>query len=155
MAHEVPADAAAVRVTRTYGVPQALVFKALTDPALLSEWFARAPGTPRGRIITLDVRPGGAYLIEVDGRDGLTYQMQGTYKEVVPPARLSFTWWYNRADFDPSLVTIELRALDVARTELILTHTLLPERMREPHRQGWEECLDNMDATMAAISPTP
>jgi uncharacterized protein YndB with AHSA1/START domain len=155
MGSEVHEGAAAVRVTRTFRAAPAVVFKALTDPEMLAEWFARAPGTPRGKIVTLDVRPGGTYLIEVVGpEDHLTYRMQGTYREIVPRERLSFTWWYDRADFDPSLVTIELRATGDGGTELTLTHALLPERMREPHRQGWEECLTNIETAIAATSAT-
>jgi uncharacterized protein YndB with AHSA1/START domain len=144
-----------VRLSRRYRAPRARVFEALTQAALLAEWFARGPGTPPGNIVALDVRPGGRYVIEVIGtKDGLTYRMQGTYREVVPPERISFTWWYDRADFAESLVTIELRALDDLTTELTLTHTLLPERALDGHRQGWEECLTNLAGVLAPTSAT-
>jgi uncharacterized protein YndB with AHSA1/START domain len=140
----------AVEVTRTYRAPQALVFKALTDPSMLVEWFARAPGTPPASIVHADVRPGGVYVIDVVGpEDGLTYRMQGTYREVQPPDRLSFTWWHDRADYGPSIVTIVLRERGDS-TELTLTHELLPERMRAPHHQGWIGCLDGLAAVIGA-----
>jgi uncharacterized protein YndB with AHSA1/START domain len=104
-----------------------------------------------GNILELDARPGGRYLIEVvSNMDGRTYRMQGTYREVIRPSRVSFTWWYDLADFDESLVTIDLRDVGNAKTELTLTHSLLPDRMLEPHRQGWQECLDALTQALDA-----
>jgi len=134
---------AAVQVRRTFKAPADLVFKAWTDASMMSQWFARAPDTPPGIVIHNDPRPGGVYVVDVFGKmDGLTYRMQGTYTEVQPPTRLAFTWWYDRADYGPSLVTIELRPVGPNATEVILTHEQLPERMQEGHRKGWEECFD-------------
>lgn len=141
---------AVVQVTRTFAAPRDLVFRACTEAPMMAQWFARSPSMAPGKVIELDVRPGGRYLVEVVGdTDGRTYRMQGTYREVVRPSRLSFTWWYDLADFDASLVTIDLRAVDDGHTELTLTHTLLPERMLEPHRQGWVECLEALDQALA------
>jgi uncharacterized protein YndB with AHSA1/START domain len=156
MEHDIASAEAVVTVARTYRAPQARVFAALTRPALLAEWFARAPGTPPARVVTLDVRPGGRYLIEVvSPKNGQTYGMRGVYREVLPPERLSFTWWYDQADFAESLVTIELRAVDAHTTELVLTHALLPAQAREGHRQGWEECLTSMETALRATSAMP
>ena len=97
---------AAVIVTRTFAAPRELVFRACTEAPLMSQWFARGPKMPEGKILELDARPGGRYLIEVvSDMDGRTYRMQGTYREVIRPSRVSFTWWYDLADFDESLVT--------------------------------------------------
>ena len=141
---------AAVIVTRTFAAPRELVFRACTEAPLMSQWFARGPKMPEGKILELDARPGGRYLIEVvSDMDGRTYRMQGTYREVIRPSRVSFTWWYDLADFDESLVTIDLREVDDGKTELTLTHSLLPDRMRDAHRQGWEECLEALDPALS------
>lgn len=134
---------AAVQVRRTFQASQALVFNAWTDASMMSKWFARAPDTPPGVVIHNDPRPGGVYVVDVFGKmDGQTYRMQGTYKEVQPPNLLSFTWWYDRADYGPSIVTVEFRAVGPNATEVILTHDQLPERMQEGHRTGWIECFE-------------
>jgi uncharacterized protein YndB with AHSA1/START domain len=52
------------------------VFTALTDPRELSVWFTRDA--------VVDLRPGGRY----SNADGDT----GTFLEITPPHRLSFTW---------------------------------------------------------------
>jgi len=117
---------------------------------MLAEWFARAPGTPAVAIVHADVRPGGVYVIDAVGpEDGLTYRMQGTYREVRPHDRLSFTWWHDRADYGPSLVTIVLRERGDL-TELTLTHERLPKRMLQPHQEGWIGCLEGLDAVIEA-----
>jgi uncharacterized protein YndB with AHSA1/START domain len=140
---------AAVQVRRTFQAPQALVFKAWTDAAMMSKWFARGPDTPPGIVIHNDPRPGGVYVVDVFGKDGLKYRMQGAYKEVEPPNRLSFTWWYDRADYGPSLVTVEFRPAGPGATEVILTHEQLPERMQEGHRKGWVECFEMLERALA------
>jgi uncharacterized protein YndB with AHSA1/START domain len=133
----------AVQVRRTFNAPADLVFKAWIDPSMMSQWFARAPGTAPGVVIHNDPRPGGVYVVDVVGpEDGLTYRIQGRYTDVQPPARLAFTWWHDRADYGPSLVTIELRAVGSNATEVVLTHEQLPARMEDAHRKGWEECFD-------------
>ena len=144
---------AVVVITRTFAAPRALVFRACTEAPLMAQWFARGPQMPLGRIVELDARPGGRYLVEVvSPKDGRTYRMQGTYREVTRPSRVSFTWWYDLADFDESLVTIDLRDVGDDTTELTLTHARLPERMLEPHRQGWEECLDALAGALREAS---
>ena len=107
---------AVVTVTRTFAAPRDLVFRACTEAPLMSQWFARGPEMPEGKILELDPRPGGRYLIEVvSNMDGRTYRMQGTFREVNRPSRVSFTWWYDLADFDESLVTIDLRDAGTGR----------------------------------------
>lgn len=141
----------AVIITRTFAAPRDLVFRACTEAPLMSQWFARGPNMRESNILDLDARPGGRYLIEVvSNMDGRTYRMQGTFREVVRPSRVSFTWWYDLADFDESLVTIDLREVDDSKTELTLTHSLLPDRMLEAHRNGWDECMDALGRALIA-----
>ncbi len=135
---------AVVEIRRTFQAPQSVVFDAWTTASTLSKWFARAPDTAPGVVVHHDPRPGGVYVVDVFGKDGLTYRMQGMFKEVQRPSRLSFTWWYDRADYGPSLVTVEFRAAGPNATEVVLTHEQLPERMLEGHRQGWNECFDSL-----------
>jgi uncharacterized protein YndB with AHSA1/START domain len=143
------AEEAVVRITRTFQAPPSVVFQAWTDAKMMSEWFARAPGTPPGRVIEVDAVPGGKYVVEVVGpEDGKTYRMQGTYREVRPPERLSFTWWYTGADFAESIVTIDIRPSGERESELTLTHTLLPRAQIEAHRHGWHECFRNLELAL-------
>jgi uncharacterized protein YndB with AHSA1/START domain len=151
MADSTSSATEAVRLTRVLDAPPQLVFDAWTTPEMMAEWFARDPRTPPGRVVAADARPGGHYLVEVTGpENGRTYRMQGTYREVQPPTRLTFTWWYEGADFSESLVTIDLRAAGEGRTEMTLTHALLPPRQTEEHRHGWLGCFEMLERALRA-----
>lgn len=105
---------------------------------------------PPARVVEADARPGGKYLVEVICPPNDTVsRMQGTYREVRPPEKLVFTWWWEGADFEPSLVTVEFRTLGQLNfTEVTLTHELLPEKLREDHRKGWNGCFDSLEAAL-------
>ncbi len=148
MATPSAAPGAAVRIRRTFAAPREKVFDAWTSPKLMARWFARAPGNPEVKVIEADARAGGKYLLETPCGEKV-YRIQGTYKEVRPPEKLVFTWWWEGADFDQSLVTVEFRALGTsAFTEVTLTHEQLPESQRDEHRKGWEGCFDQLVTTL-------
>jgi uncharacterized protein YndB with AHSA1/START domain len=117
------------------------VFSALTDPVKMAQWFY---GMETGQAkVTLDLCPGGEYLIEMFNEEGQNHTPHGTYLEIIPPERLVFTWASEGFATD-SKVTIELFERG-EWTELVLTHEL-PEDMIEPHRQGWTNCLVHLEA---------
>ena len=64
------------------------VFRAWTDPALLTQWFAPSPWTTPSA--ELDVRPGGANLVVMRSPDGQDMPLRGVYLEVVPNRKLVF-----------------------------------------------------------------
>ncbi len=144
---------AAVQLKRTFAAPREKVFEAWTNPKVMTKWFARGIATmPPSKIVEADVRVGGKYRVDVespvesDRRQRRVYKIQGTYKEVRPPEKLVFTWWWPEADFEPSLVTVDFRALGESNfTEVTLTHELLPPKEREDHRQGWMGCFDMLE----------
>jgi uncharacterized protein YndB with AHSA1/START domain len=79
--------------------PPEKVFRAWTDPALLTQWFTPAPWTtPHAE---LDVRPGGSSLVVMRSPDGQDFPNRGVYLEVVPSQRLVFTNAYTTA-WEPS-----------------------------------------------------
>jgi uncharacterized protein YndB with AHSA1/START domain len=139
----------AVQVRRTFAAPRAQVFQAWIDPQIMSKWFARGPGMPPVKVVEADARVGGRYRVDtVCPPDNKVNQMTGTYRELDPPARLVFTWWWEGADFETSQVTVEFKELGPASTEVILTHELLPEHQREEHRKGWIGCFDLLEKAL-------
>ncbi len=138
-----------LKIVRRLRHERARVFAALTDPLKMARWFFAYRGG--GAKVSNDLRPGGRYVIEMtDGKERCA--PQGVYLEIVPPARLVFTWSTDKLAAETK-VTIELLE-DGPGTKLVLTHELPPEQL-PPHEAGWVTCLDHLEAFLAADTPPP
>ncbi len=83
-----PSDTEVV-LTRVFDAPRALVFRALTEPALLRRWFG-----PRGYelvVCEVDLRVGGRYFFVVRAPDGSEMGIRGVHTEIVVPERIRYT----------------------------------------------------------------
>ena len=80
-----------IAMTRVFRAPRALVFEALTTPALLKQWLLGPPGWEMV-ICDVDLRVGGAYRYAWWREStGKTMAMGGLFQEVVAPERLVAT----------------------------------------------------------------
>jgi uncharacterized protein YndB with AHSA1/START domain len=81
-------------MTRDFDAPRDLVFKAYTDPALVSQWWG-----PRGVTTIVDkmeVKKGGIWRYVQRDENGNEYGFNGVYHEVTAPTRLVYTF-----EFEP------------------------------------------------------
>lgn len=134
---------------REFAATPEVVFRAFTDPKALAEWYG--PQGMKSVIHELDLRPGGAYRLDMQGDD--TYPLGGKYVEIAPPKRLSFTWrWLNEEQPEmevETMVTVELSARG-GGTLLKLTHTRFPTTSeRGMHEQGWTSTFESLAAHLA------
>jgi uncharacterized protein YndB with AHSA1/START domain len=81
-----------IQLTREVDAPRDLVFKAMTDPALLARWWG--PRRYKTVVDTLDVRPGGKWRMRHIAADCGEHAFRGEYREVVPPERIVWTFEY-------------------------------------------------------------
>lgn len=131
-----------LRIERDFDAPRELVFRAWTDPEHLAKWWG-----PEGMTAThveLDPRPGGRYRCSMGAPDGSENWVQGTYREVVEPERLVFTWaWETDGEpGDETLVTLQFQD-NGGGTRLIVTHEGFDtEESRDQHKFGWSSSLD-------------
>jgi uncharacterized protein YndB with AHSA1/START domain len=91
-ATHMPADkemAREVLLTRDFNAKRTRVFKAWIEPSEMAQWWG--PHGFTNPVCELDVRPGGAIRIDMQGPDGVVYPMTGTFHEVAEPERLVFT----------------------------------------------------------------
>ena len=74
--------------SRQFSARRELVFRALSDPDLLREWW----GPPDFPVIecTVDFRPGGVWHYCLRGKDGSEVWARSVYTEIVAPERLSY-----------------------------------------------------------------
>jgi len=129
-------------LTRTFAAPRERVFRAWTDPKEMALWFAPSPDHSMV-IAEYDFQVGGKYRFEVQHKSGNGRRIFGTYREIIPPEKLVFTWsWGEDAGAHVSVVTIEFRDLGKS-TEITLTHEGLPSvEERDSHNQGWSGVFD-------------
>ena len=82
------AEKPSLTLERFYPVAPEKVWRAWTDPQALSRWFG--PGGPQPvACAELDVRVGGRFRVLFGGADGREHEVQGVYREVLPPAASS------------------------------------------------------------------
>jgi uncharacterized protein YndB with AHSA1/START domain len=142
-------EVAAFRLERTFAATPEEVFDAWTNPAVLERWWAREP-TWTSPGCDVDLREGGSYTLRMQDERGELHVVGGEYREVVRPHRLVYTWsWQGTDGPHPghvSLVTVEFHDRD-GQTQLVLEHSgLASEQSRVGHGEGWNACLDILQA---------
>lgn len=74
-------------ITRAFNAPREQVWRAMTDPNLISRWCIGPPGWEM-TVSETDLSVGGAFRHEWRGPEGEAMGMRGVYQEIEPPARL-------------------------------------------------------------------
>jgi len=146
-------------LTRIIDAAPEKVFRAWTDPALLTQWFTPPPWTtPHAE---LDVRPGGCSLIVMSGPYGQEMPNLGVYLEVVPNKRLVFTNAYTSAwepaekPFMTVILTFENMADGRTNYTALVRHWTIADR--EAHEQmgfhqGWPIATEQLAALVENTS---
>lgn len=144
-------------ITRVLDAPRTLVFAAWTDPKHLARWWG--PHGFTNPVCEVDLRPGGALLIHMQGF-GMTHVMRGTFVEVVAPERLAFTSTVvdeGTASYLELLNTITF-AEHGGKTTLTLTAHVVTATGPTTSDwlggmdEGWNQSLDRLTALVADIS---
>jgi uncharacterized protein YndB with AHSA1/START domain len=142
-------------ITRIFDAPRELVFKVWIDPKHVAQWWG--PYEFTNPVCELDVRPGGAILIHMQGPDGVVYPNKGVFREIVAPERLVFTSSaFEDADGNPQLEvlnTVTFAEHEGGKTKLTLHATVVkatPE-VAGPlsgMEAGWNQSLDRLAQTL-------
>jgi len=137
-----PADRELV-VTRILDAPRERVFQAWTEPEQVARWWG-----PQGFTTTsydMDVRPGGVFRLSMRSPEGTDHRKIGTYREIVAPERLVFSFAWADEDGNPgheTIVTVSFADLD-AKTRLTLHQAIFASvEARDDHQRGWTSCLE-------------
>ena len=83
-----------ILVTREFAAPKHLVFRAYTEPDLISRWWTSKRGSMK--VCEVDLRVGGKWRFVMDA-DGFEVGFHGEYREIVPDERLVATEVYEGA----------------------------------------------------------
>lgn len=126
-------------VTRSFGAPAHLVFKAWTTPELFRQWWV--PKSYGMTIISCEmhVRVGGSYRLEI-GHPAFDQVMVffGSYTEVIPDQRLV---WTNEESADGAITTVTFTEAD-GRTDVAVSN-LFPsaQALEDELATGATECM--------------
>jgi uncharacterized protein YndB with AHSA1/START domain len=107
-----------VQITREFDAPRSKVFRAHTDPDLVSRWLG-----PRGIEMTVDrwdCRTGGEYRY-IHSRDGEEFAFHGSFHEVRPEEVIVQTFTFEGMPDSVSLERLVLTDLGDGRTRLVAT----------------------------------
>ena len=120
---------------RAFKAPRELVWRCLTEPAELAQfWGPRGMTTPLDGIV-VELRVGGRFETLMVGGHG-SHHMIATFTEVVPPERLA---WLEPASGVHTTST--LGDLPDGGTEVVIHQRHVPEAMRAPEaRAGIVTC---------------
>jgi len=135
-------------VERVFSAPPAEVFRAWTDPAMLTQWWG-----PEGFVTpecTMDVRPGGAWRTKMVGPDG-THVVSGVYREIAPPTRLVMTWGWE-ADGKrghETEVAVTFQPVDGGTRVRLVQSLFLTVEQRDAHTMGWNSTFNDLERLFA------
>lgn len=134
-----------IRVERIFAAPRERVWKAMTDPALVAQWWGRGNKLVVER---LEVERGGHWRFVEHSPEGI-HGFEGRFREVTPPERMvqTFEW-----DGMPGYVVLEhvtLEDLGDGRTKLVNTSLFYTTEERDGMlHSGMEE---GMNQSYAAL----
>jgi uncharacterized protein YndB with AHSA1/START domain len=136
-------------LTRRFDAPRELVFRLWSDLDLVKRWWhPRDFTTP---VFEMDFRVGGAYryCIRSQGQDGWAH---GTYREIVAPERLVFTFQWDSGDAvhdTPTLITLDFAAHGDKTLLTLRQAPFASVKERDGHAGGWGQVLDAFEQCLA------
>lgn len=141
-------------IERVYDAPPARVFRAWADPEAKAQWFG--PKELAGEATAFDFRVGGAERFKVETPDGTLYSYDARYQDIVPDARIVYTYDMHRnADrISVSVSTVEFRASNEG-TRLTYTEQgvfLDGHDTAEQREHGTRELLDALAQALRPVS---
>jgi uncharacterized protein YndB with AHSA1/START domain len=142
-------DRLVLRLERTLPVSREGVFRALTDPEELAEWWG-----PKGFTSpSVDFHPqvGGSYRIAMQPPDGDLFHLLGEFREVEPPARLAYTfrWDPPNPDDQETLATLALEDQGDGTQVLFTQGEFATEERLALHRDGWTESFERLQQLLS------
>lgn len=139
-----------VKVVADIAAKPEAVFRALTDPNELAQWWG-ADGIYRTEKWEVDLRPGGKWVSHLSmpegaapmtDRDTPQQEVRGEYITVDPPRLLEYTWSPSWDGFAVTKVRCEIEPTP-SGSRLTLIHSGFGERgkMAGDHAEGWVRVL--------------
>lgn len=141
-------------ITRLFDAPRASIFKAYTDPELLSQWWG--PSRYTTIVEKLEAKHGGSWKFLNKDQDGNTYAFKGVYHVVEEPENLVYTFEFEGVAGHVALETIHLEDRD---GKTFMTDTLVFQTIEDRDgmiasgmESGAKESMDRLEQLAKDIS---
>ena len=134
-----------LRMTRVLPAGREEVWRAMTDPGMVPEWFGPKGFSSPG--VEFEPRVGERFRIAMQPPDGDPFHLDGEFREVETPSRLSYTFLWDppHPDDRETVVTLSLEEggpeteVPFAQGEFATVERL------ELHRDGWSDSFDRLE----------
>ncbi|RKG56547.1 polyketide cyclase [Corallococcus sp. AB011P] len=141
-----------LRIERIFNASRERVWKAMTDPALVSQWWGRGNKVVVER---MDLQRGGHWRFVEHTPEG-THGFEGRYREVTPMERIEQTFEWDGMPGHVTVETMTLEDLGDGRTKLVnisLFHTA--EDLQGMVGSGMEQGLNESYAALDKLLARP
>jgi uncharacterized protein YndB with AHSA1/START domain len=139
---------------RVFNAPRALVWEALTTPALLKRWLGTRDGWTMA-VCDIDLKVGGTYRYLWRGPDKQEMGMRGVYREIMAPERLVATEVFDQKWYEGDAVDTMTLAEKAGKTTLTTTVRYASKDVRDavlrsPMESGVADGYDALETLLAA-----
>jgi uncharacterized protein YndB with AHSA1/START domain len=141
------------RIERIFDAPRERVWRAMTDPELVAQWWGRGNKLV---IEKMELVRGGHWRF-VEHSDHGVHGFEGRYREVTPPSRMAMTFEWDGMPGYVAIDTVTLEDLGDGRTKVVSTslfHTA-EERdgmLKSGMETGLNQSYEALDRVLAKIS---
>lgn len=134
-----------IRIERIFKATRDLVWRAMTDPTMVAQWWGRGNKLVIER---MEVERGGHWRFVEHGPDGV-HGFEGRYREVVPQERVVQTFEWDGMPGHVAVETATFEDLGDGRTKLVTTSLFHTTEERDGMLQsGMEQGLNQSYAAL-------
>ncbi len=141
-----------VRIERVFNAPREVVWRAMTEPKLVAQWWGRGN---RLDVERLEVTRGGHWRY-VEHHEGGSDGFEGRFAEVVRPERMTQTFEWDGMPGHPCLNTAVLEDLGDGRTRFVESSLFYTKEerdgmIRSGMEQGMNQSFAHLDKLLATL----
>jgi uncharacterized protein YndB with AHSA1/START domain len=134
-----------IRIERTFNAPRDKVWRAMSDPKLVAQWWGRGNKVD---VEKFEFEKGGHWRV-VEHSDGQTNGFEGRYREITPKERIVQTFEWDGMPGYVIIETMNLSDLPNGRTKLVVVSLFHTTEERDGMLQSGME--GGMNESYAAL----
>jgi len=142
-----------ILITREFGAPKHLVYRAWTTPELIKRWWTGDRG--EATIAEVDLRVGGAWRYVMVANGGFEVAFHGEYLEIIPNERIVSTEVFEGMPDAEAVNTVTFTEKDGRTTlRLLVQHTSQEHRDAQINygmEGGMQEAMDHLEQVAVSL----